>query len=304
MKLRFKLNHLYQGQNAPFLYAADAGLFADRGLAIEFVEGFSSSLVTRAIAAGEADCGYGDVSSVMAHAIDTGSASIRAVAPVYRRSPCALGYRRPGPSLRLEEIAGQVLCGPRGDTSARLLPLLLARNGLADIRYEMRFVAPEERDAMIANGEAFAATCFDATLKFAMIMRGHDSDDVRFLYFADHGLDIYTGAVVCRADLLADRPGLAEDLRAVTARAWLDCLADPGLGVAAVAARAPDLDPTLVRRQLEWVTARQIFPDGPAEFAFDRDGDQMAATVACAGLGRDGLGPFTGRSLVEAVCLA
>ncbi|MEJ1160501.1 ABC transporter substrate-binding protein [Prosthecomicrobium sp. N25] len=304
MKLRFKLNHLYQGQNAPFLHAVDAGLFAERGLEVEFVEGFSSSLVTRAIASGEADCGYGDVSSLMTHAVDTGAATIQAVMPVYRRSPCALGYLRPGPALALHEIEGGVLCGPRGDTSARLLPLLLAKNGLAGIPYEMRFVDPEERDALVAGGRVLAATCFDATLKFAMIMRGHDSSAVRFLYFADHGLDIYTGAVVCRADLLVAHPRLLDDLRAVTHRAWLDCLADPALGVAAVTARAPWLDPALVRAQLEWVTSRQIFPDGPSDMAFERDGDQMAATVDCALLGREGLGAFTRESLIAAVCPA
>jgi ABC-type nitrate/sulfonate/bicarbonate transport system substrate-binding protein len=302
MRLRFKLNHVYQGQNAPFLYAADAGLFAERGLDVRFIEGFSSSLVTRAIAAGEADCGYGDLSSLLAHAIDEGRASIQAVMPVYRRSPCALGYLRDGPDLRLAEIENQVLCGPRGDTSARLLPLLLARNGLGGIRYELRLVEPEERDALVASGQVLAATCFDATLKFAMTMRGHDSRGLRFLSFADHGLDIYTGSVVCRADLLSERPRLLDDLRAVTRRAWLDCLADPSLGVDAVAARAPQLDRGLVRAQLEWVMSRQIFPQDPADMRFDRDGAQMEATVACALEGRAGLGEFDERSLVAAVC--
>lgn len=300
MELRFKLNYLYQGQNAPFLYAVDAGLYAANGIDIAFIEGFSSSLVTKAIAAGEADCGYGDLSSLFSHTAATGSASIQALMPIYQRSPCALGYRRAGPPLELAEIEGRVLCGPRGDTSARLLPMLLQRNGLDHLRYDMRYVQPEERDAMIASGEAFAATCFDATLKFAMVMRGHDSSDVRFLYFADHGLDIYSGSLVCRADILADNPGLAEGLREATTKAWQDCLADPELGVRAVLARAPDLDPALVRDQLDWVMSRQIFPDGPTALQFDRAGSRMSTTLECVS---GGLGAFTPEAMVTAVCL-
>lgn len=304
MRLHFKLNYLYQGQNAPFLYGVDAGLYARHGIDIEFIEGFSSSLVTKAIAAGEADCGYGDLSSLLAHAAAQGEASIQAVMPIYQRSPCALGYLHAGPPLELADIEGKVLCGPNGDTSARLLPRLLRRNGLSDLQYEMRYVQPEERDALIASGEAFAATCFDATLKFAMIMRGHDSSGVRFLYFADHGLDSYSGSLVCRADLLRDNRGLTEALRAATTEAWHACLDDPDLGVAAVLARAPDLDPRLVRDQLTWVMDHQIFPNGPGPMAFDRDGEKMRTTLECADLEDGRLGVFTAQELVAAVCPA
>ncbi|WDR04643.1 ABC transporter substrate-binding protein [Devosia rhodophyticola] len=304
MKLRFKLNYLYQGQNAPFLYAVDAGLYARHGIEIAFIEGFSSSLVTKAIAAGEADCGFGDLSSLMTHAITSGSPSIQAVMPIYQRSPCALGYLAPGRPLELADIAGKVLCGPNGDTSARLLPLLLQRNGLGDLQYEMRWVQPHERDAMIASRAAFAATCFDATLKFAMTMRGHDSSKVRFLYFADHGLDIYTGSLVCRADLLEANAGLLDALRSATTQAWHDCRANPDLGVASVLARAPHLDPVLIRQQLSWVIDRQVLPDGPTPLVFDRNGDQMLTTLECATMARDDLGSYSASELIAAVCAA
>lgn len=302
MKLRFKLNYLYQGQNAPFLYASDIGLYSEKNIEIEFIEGFSSSLVTKAIVADEADCGYGDLSSLLAHTITTGKADIAALMPIYQHSPCALGYVWKGKPLALADIEGQVLCGPRGDTSARLLPLLLQKNGLEHLSYEMRYVQPEERDAMIASGEAFAATCFDATLKFAMTMRGHDSSNVRFLYFADHGLDIYSSSLVCRADLLAANPTLKDDFRAATEQAWRDCYENPELGVAAVMKRAPQMDPALVREQLNWVLQHQIFPNGPTPMTYDRTGPRMQATLECAAPAETGLGQFTADQLIAAVC--
>lgn len=296
MRLRFKLNHLYQGQNAPFLHAVDAGLFRQAGLEVEFVEGFSSSQVSRALLAGDAEIGFGDMTNVLEGAIRSGEAPIRALMPIYVRSPCSLGYHRRAVPLALEDIDGAVLCGPDGDTSARLLPLLLARNGLGDVRYGFRVVAPAERDRMVAAREVLAATCFDATLKFAMRMRGHDSSDIEFLYFADHGLDVYSSALLCLSSVLEARPDLATTLSRVVRTAWQACAADPDLGVRAVIARAPALDPGIVREQLEWVLANQVFCPTQAPFRFLRDDRRWHDTLHVAQFGATGsweLGPET-----------
>ena len=150
-EIRFRLNHLYQGPNAPFLHAADAGLFADNDIAVSFIEGFSSSQVARAIAAGEADAGFGDVSSTFELALRAGSVPVTCLLPVFARSPCCLGYLPQARPLALGDLGGATLCGPDGDTSARLLPLLLARNGLTDVRYNYLAVSPPERDRLVAG---------------------------------------------------------------------------------------------------------------------------------------------------------
>jgi NitT/TauT family transport system substrate-binding protein len=288
MQLRFRLNHLYQGQNSPFLHAADAGYFADQGIDCTFIEGFSSSQVTRALAEREADIGFGDVSSVFERALRTGSTDITCLLPVYERSPCSLGYIRDGEPLSLSEVPGATLCGPSGDTSARLLPLLLERNGLPRDSYSYIKVEPAERDRMIANREVLAATCFDATLRFAMVMRGHDPSGLRFLYFADHGLDIYSGALIAWNGILDQHPGLGAKLVAASRQGWHDCLADPEKGVRAVLARSPDLDPAIVRQQLEWILSRQIFPHGKTAMEFDLASLKMTDTLRCAVLAVEG----------------
>lgn len=282
MRLRFKLNHYYQGQNAPFLYAEDAGLFAGLGVEMEFIEGFSSSQVTRALSEGAADIGFGDVTSVIQHAMVSDDTSIRCLLPIYARSPCALGYHRRTPPLALNDLAGARLCGPQGDTSARLLPALLSLNGLEDLRYDFVTVTPEERDRLVASREVLAATCFDATLKFAMPMRGHDSSHIDFLYFADHGLDSYSSAVIYNSTALGSSPRLAPNLATAFRQAWHDCQETPELGVAAVLRRNPELDPVLVRAQLDWVLEHQVFlADRPA-LTFEPGSARWANTVSIA----------------------
>lgn len=279
MRLRFKLNHVYQGQNAPFLYVADAGVFAGLGIEMEFIEGFSSSQVTRAIAQGDADLGFGDVTSVLQHAMTSGDTAIRCLLPIYARSPCALGYNRRSEPLQLSDLEGATLCGPQGDTSARLLPALLSLNGLGHLHYDFRTVAPEDRDRLVAGREVLAATCFDATLKFAMPMRGYDSSDIEFLYFADHGLDSYSSAVLYRASSLGEA---APDVAAACRRAWEECRRNPELGVASVLRRNPMLDPTLVRAQLNWVLAHQVFLPDRMALVLEMDGTRWRNTVAIA----------------------
>lgn len=282
MELRFKLNYLFQGQNSPFLHAVDAGYFGDHGLSCTFVEGFSSSLVTRALVDGEADIGFGDVSSVFERALRTGETDISCLVPIYEHTPCCLGYLSDGKRLSLADVPGSTLCGPNGDTSARLLPLLLKRNGYAPDSYTYLGVQPQERDRMVASRSVLAATCFDATLKFAMQMRGHDTSALDFLYFADNGLDTYSGALVALNSVLDQEPGLAGKLQAITRQAWHDCLANPQFGVDAVIRRSPDMDPDIVRNQLTWILDRQVFPNGPRPMTFDLDGSKMADTLECA----------------------
>lgn len=302
MELRFKLNHLFQGQNSPFLHAVDAGYFGDHGLSCTFVEGFSSSLVTRALVDGEADIGYGDVSSVFERALRTGETEISCLVPIYEHTPCCLGYLSQGKRLTLADIPGSTLCGPNGDTSARLLPLLLKRNGFAPDSYSYLGVQPEERDRLVASRSVLAATCFDATLKFAMQMRGHDTSALEFLYFADNGLDTYSGALVALNSVLEKMPGLAGKLQAIARKAWHDCLATPQLGVDAVVRRSPDMDPEIVRNQLTWILERQVFPDGARPMEFDLNGAKMADTLECAAfsVGADARRPAEG--LPAAVC--
>lgn len=302
MELRFKLNYLFQGQNSPFLHAVDAGYFGDHGLSCTFVEGFSSSLVTRALVGGEADIGFGDVSSVFERALRTGESEISCLVPIYEHTPCCLGYLSDGKRLTLADVPGSTLCGPNGDTSARLLPLLLKRNGLAPDSYTYLGVQPEERDRLVAQRSVLAATCFDATLKFAMQMRGYDTRALEFLYFADNGLDIYSGALVALNSVLEREPGLAGKLQAIARQAWHDCLANPQLGVDAVIRRSPDMDPEIVRNQLTWILERQVFPSGAGPMAFDLEGAKMAATLECAvfSVGQDARRPAEG--LPAAIC--
>ncbi|HXC37498.1 MAG TPA: ABC transporter substrate-binding protein [Burkholderiales bacterium] len=285
--LKFQLNYKFQGQNAPFLHAADAGYFADSGLTCEFLEGVSSSLVTRPIAEGNADLGFGDVSSVLEHSLRTGRTDILCVMPVYERSPCCLAYRGGGGKraeygLRLADLRGKTLAGPQGDTSARLLPLLLERNGLAGMPYDLRTVTSEERDRLIAAGEVAAITCFDATLMFSMRSRGYDTGDLRFFYYADNGLDIYSSALLCSRAAAERDPGMLDALIRIVETAWRDCKRDPELGVRAAMARSPSSDAAIVRGQLEWVLEHQAFPKGDEAMRFDVTGPKMQATLDCA----------------------
>lgn len=304
MQVRFRLNHLYQGQNSPFLHAVDAGLFAREGIEIAFLEGFSSSQVTRALEGGEVELGFGDMPSVLESAIRTKSSPIACLMPIFVRSPSCLGYRHRQNALTLADLDGAILCGPKGDTSARLLPLLLRRNGLADIDYTLLEVTPEERDRLVANNEVLAATCFDATLKFAMRMRGHNSDDLEFLYFADHGLDVYSSALLCREDLLAANPGLEATLRTIIRRAWDECRDDPERGVRAVLARTPGFDPAIAREQLDWVLTHQVYPGNQPPMQFISNSQRMATTLDLAELAVTGLELATAetRSLALKIC--
>jgi ABC-type nitrate/sulfonate/bicarbonate transport system substrate-binding protein len=282
MQIRFQLNYRYQGANAPFLHAADSGRFAEAGLDVSFIEGISLTRAARAVAEGAADVGFGDAGHALELALRAGVAPVEVLMPIYVRSPCALGYLDGRVALRLVDLDGAALAGPDGDASARLLPMLLALNGLPELRYRFRTVTPSERNRLLAEGEVLAVTCFDATLRFSMLAEGRDVSRLAFLRFADHGLDLYTGSLVCSRALIAADPGLGDRLARVCAEAWRECRDDPDKGVAAVLRRDPSLDAGIVREHLGWVLANNVFADGRTGLAFDPGSARMLATVETA----------------------
>ncbi len=287
--VRFQLNYHVQGPNAPFLYASDSGLFADIGLDVEFVEGRSLTRATREVMRGAADLGFGDASHALELAMTSGSVDVCAIMPIYRRSPCSLGYVAREGTLVLEDLADARLAGPDGDTSARLLPALLARNGLAGLDYTLLTVLPAERDRMLVADEVLAVTCFDATLLFSMRANGYDTSALRFLRFADNGLDLYTGSLVCGHSLIEADPALPAKLRSAVCEALLVCQSDPQKGVSAVMRRRPETDPVISRDHLIWILENNVFPQNEPStgslmdsMIFDLHSERMVTTIAAA----------------------
>ena len=209
--------------------------------------------------------------------------------PIYVRSPCSLGYHRRLVPLTLAELDGAVLCGPDGDTSARLLPLLLARNDLSHVCYAFRAVSPAERDRMVATHEVLAATCFDATLKFAMRMRGYDSSDIEFLYFADHGLDIlFERSHLPRHRFGGEAGDSPQTLHSIVRTAWEDC------AVIRISARVQCSTAILRLTRTSCVNSwngsshAQVFPPAQPPFLFMRDSLRWQYTIHVAQFGATG----------------
>jgi ABC-type nitrate/sulfonate/bicarbonate transport system substrate-binding protein len=285
VQLAFRLNWVPQGPNSPFLHAADAGWFAEIGLDLVFSEAKSSAAAVTDVAEGTADLAFGDVPAVLARALVSDRTDVYAVMPVYRRSPSALAYLDTGAPLALADLAGAAIAGPPGDTTARLLPLLLARNGLADLACRYATVDAETRDHGLAAGRWRAVTCFDATVRFAFAARGLPTERLRFLYLADHGLDLLSAGLVAAPAIAADAE-LVAALRRVVRRAWEACRAEPDLGVAAVARRLPDADPAITRAHLDWVLERQVFVAGTDDPFAGFPPDAVDATLAAIGATR------------------
>jgi ABC-type nitrate/sulfonate/bicarbonate transport system substrate-binding protein len=279
---------------------ADSGIFGDMGLDVEFIEGQSLTRATREVMLGGAQLGFGDATYALELALASASVNVCALMPIYRRSPCSLAYFDRGRPLRLTDLEGARLAGPDGDSSARLLPALLAINKLGQIEYSFATVEPSARDRMLATREVLAVTCFDATLVFSMRAGGYDTIDLRFLYFADHGLDLYTGSLVGSPELFEAMPELPAQLKAGTVEALKACLRDPEKGVSAVMRRRPESDPAIVRDHLTWVLEKNVFRDDAPlvgiqgdRMSFDTESTKMAATVATA-LAGSGFGAATG----------
>jgi len=256
--LRFLLNWKFQGPNAPFLLAEDRGWFRDAGIAVEFDIGEGSGAIPPALAAGTCDAGFGDFNALIELKAKNPDADATTVFNIYARAPMCVVSLAGRPITSPAQLPGKRLGSPPFDTGFKMFPAFAKAAGIDPATVELAPSTPAERDRRLLSGEIDGAMGFDATIMFAMRALGRTPAEFSILYYGDHGLDVYSSAVMVAPSFARKHPEAVKGLLAAINRAWLECLRDPAAAVASVLARDKSLDPAIVGDHLRWVLEHQV----------------------------------------------
>lgn len=259
--LRFLLNWKFQGPNAPFLLAQDRGWFRAAGLDVRFDIGEGSSAIPPALAAGACDAGFGDFNALVELKAKDPATDATTVFNIYSRAPMCVVTLKDRPLTSPAQLPGKRLCSPPFDTGFRMFPAFARAAGIDPAAVTLVPGTPAERDQRLLKGEVDGAMGFDATIMFAMRALGHAPGAFNILYYGDHGLDVYSSAVMVAPSFARKHPDAVRGLLSAVNRAWLESLRDPAPAVAAVLARDPSLDAGIVREHLVWVLEHQLVTD-------------------------------------------
>jgi NitT/TauT family transport system substrate-binding protein len=184
--------------------------------------------------------------------------AIRDVYMLYYKSPLCVGTLAKSGIVKPTDLAGRKVGAAAPDGAYRLFGAYAKATGLDPSKIAWDMVGLQLREAVLARGDVDAILGFDSTMFFGLQKAGIPPDDVKFLYYADAGLDLYGNGLMASKKLRTENPDALKRFVAVTARAWQASIADPGAAIAALLKHSPLINAPLETAKLKWLIQHQL----------------------------------------------
>lgn len=256
--IKFSLAAPFDGSNAAFFLAQQNGWYKDAGLECQFDAGGGSGEAVSRVGSGVYDAGIADINSMAEFNAKNAGATIRMVYMVYFRSPLCVGTLAKSGIAKPGDLVGKTIGAAAPDGAYRLFSTYAKAADIDPASVKWNMVGLQLREAVLAGGDADAILGFDSTMYFGLLKAGIKPDDIKFLYYADAGLDLYGNGIILSEKFRTQSPEAAKAFVDVSARAWQAAAVDPKAAIAALKAHAPLINADLEEQKLLWLIKNQM----------------------------------------------
>ena len=256
--LRFSTDSFLVGATAPFLYAAQKGMFAARNIDMDVEPSSGSGDCISKIAAGSSDAGYADLSTLIEFTARHPDQAPVAVMIMMDHSPQAIISFRKAGIEKPADLIGKRIGTAQLDAASRMFPLFARLTNLPMSQLNLIPVDQQLRDTLFARGEFDAVIGFDYTIMFKVAALTHNFDDMRAMYVRDYGLDLYGNAVIVSQRLIKSNPAAVAGVVAAAAEGWIRGEQDRDGVIAALIQRDPLMQAPVERARLDWALSGLI----------------------------------------------
>ena len=246
-KIKMVLNWKYQGPQAWFFMAQDKGYFKEEGLDVEIDQGEGSSASITKVAAGAYQAGFGDINALINLAASRPAEAPVAVYMIYNTPPFTVVVKKDSPIKTPKDLEGKTIGGPANDGALKLFPAFAKVAKIDASKVNITNMAPNLREQMLQRGQVDAIFGFTNTVYFSAKLVGIDPEkDLRFINYADYGMDLYSNAIVFSRAFARDNPKAVTGFVKAVNRAINDTLANTEAAMDTVMKREP-----LLKRDVE-----------------------------------------------------
>lgn len=246
-RIKFILNWKFYGPQAWFFLAQDKGYFKAEGLEVEFDQGDGSPGAPTKVAAGAYDAGFGDLPTVIQLAAQRPADAPVGVYMMYSNPPYVIATKKTSGITRPKDLEGKTIGGPANDGALRLWPAFSRIAGIDTSKVKIENMTANLREQMLQRGQIDAAFGFLQTIWFSAKAIGIDpAKELHFIFYADHGLPLYSNSVVVSQKLAKEKPQAVRGLVRAINKAFHEVRANPEPGMDAVMRREP-----LLKRDVE-----------------------------------------------------
>jgi NitT/TauT family transport system substrate-binding protein len=281
-KIKMVLNWKYQGPQAWFFMAQDKGYFKAEGLDVEIDQGEGSSASITKVAAGAYQAGFGDINALITLAATRPADAPVAVYMIYNTPPFTIVVKKDSPIKTPKDLEGKTVGGPANDGALKLFPAFAKVAKIDAAKVNITNMAPNLREQMLLRGQVDAIFGFINTVYFSAKLVGIDPEkDLRFINYADYGMDLYSNAIVFNRAFVKDNPKAVAGFVKAVNRAINDSLTNPEAAMDAVMKREPLLKRDVEKERLSATIKQEMGHPEIANIGLgDVDGERLKRSIA------------------------
>ena len=251
-KLKMVLNWKYQGPQGFLFLADDRGYFKAAGLDVTMDQGNGSGAPIPLVANGTYDVGFGDLNALIEFAAKKPEEAPMAVYVVFNQPPFTIAVKADSPIKTPKDLEGKTLGASASDAALKLFPAFCKVTKIDCTKVNITNMQPNLREQMLMQGQVDGVFGYVNTIRFSAKLIHVDPDkQLRFMNYGDHGMDLYSNAIIVSKKLIKDNPAAVHGLVAAINHGIEDMIKDPDAAVAAVAKREPLIKVAVERERLE-----------------------------------------------------
>ena len=248
-KVTLNLNWFYVGDHSPYFVALDKGWYKEEGLEPTILTGKGSGDVVKRVDIGSADIGIVDTGVLIVARAQ--GAKVKIVSMLFDKSPYCMWMWKDSGINSPKDLVGKKIGAPPGDAQRTIFPALAQANGFDPDKVTFVNIAAEAKFSALAAKQL--DVIFDYYSGAPYFHKAMGEGNVKYMMFADYGVDVYSNALVASEKYLKENPGIIKRFVKASLRGWEFALKNPEESIEIMAKHRPEIDKPVLLANLKLI---------------------------------------------------
>jgi NitT/TauT family transport system substrate-binding protein len=248
-KVTLNLNWFYVGDHAPYFVALDKGWYKEENIEPTILTGKGSADVVKRVDVGSADIGIVDTGVLIVARAQ--GAKVKVVSMLFDKSPYCMWMWKDSGINSPKDLVGKKIGAPPGDAQRTIFPALAQVNGFDADKVTFVNISPEAKFSALAAKQL--DVIFDYYSGAPFFHKAMGQENVKFMLFADWGVDVYSNALVATEKYIKDNPALIKRFVKASLRGWEFTLKNPEEAIEIMAKHRPEIEKPVLLANLKLI---------------------------------------------------